>query len=527
MGDTHLLYKLLPALNLRFLILLLALTASVSTLVSSFHSTYQVQKEQLMSYTLKSNYAYANKLASATDNFLEAAMQQLAYSAKKIELSINNDALLQEEVTRLNLQTNSFNSVVINKRGIIAATSPDLPQIIDKPIYSTGALQALEQRQPLISEPYMSAAGNLIISISYPLFNLQGDYLGYVGGTLYLKERNILNSLLEQHYYKEGTYIYVVDANKRLLYHPDHERIGTYIANNAIIDKVVAGERGTATALNSQGNEMLAGFAPVAQTQWGIVAQRPVKTTLASLDLLIVEVIKRTLPMAIITFILIGLFAHFISRPLKQLAEGATTLDDPNSLTKLKSIKSWYFESQRLKLAMLKGVNILQMQIGQLRYDAQTDPLTETHNRRSLNGLLNQLMLKQTPFAILEIDIDFFKRVNDTFGHAKGDEALKALTSIIKKLSRKDDIVARIGGEEFVLVLPNENSESAFNIAERLRTTVESTSMEAIGFITISIGIATWPEHSNDIDQVYKCADKALYHAKEHGRNQCVVAQIS
>ncbi|WP_442961645.1 GGDEF domain-containing protein [Pseudoalteromonas sp. B62] len=173
---------------------------------------------------------------------------------------------------------------------------------------------------------------------------------------------------------------------------------------------------------------------------------------------------------------------------------------------------------------MLKGVSILQTQIGQLRHDAQTDPLTGAHNRRSLNGLLNQLMLKQIPFAILEIDIDFFKRVNDTFGHDKGDEALKTLTDIIKKLSRKDDVVARIGGEEFVLILPNEDSESAFKIAERLRTTVASTSMDVIGFITISIGIATWPEHSNDIDQVYKYADKALYYAKEHGRNRCVIA---
>ena len=218
---------------------------------------------------------------------------------------------------------------------------------------------------------------------------------------------------------------------------------------------------------------------------------------------------------------------NYISRPLKQLADKANTLDDPTSIEELKSVKSWYFESQRLKIAMLNGVNTLQMQIGQLRHDAQTDPLTDTHNRRSLNGLLNQLMFKQTPFAILEIDIDFFKRVNDTFGHDKGDEALKSLTDIIKKLSRKDDIVARIGGEEFVLVLPNENSQSALKIAERLRKTVESTNMETIGFITISIGIATWPEHSNDIDQVYKCADKALYHAKEHGRNQCIVADIS
>ncbi|WP_441293227.1 GGDEF domain-containing protein [Pseudoalteromonas distincta] len=105
--------------------------------------------------------------------------------------------------------------------------------------------------------------------------------------------------------------------------------------------------------------------------------------------------------------------------------------------------------------------------------------------------------------------MDFLKRVNDFVGQDK------------------DEIISRIGGEEFVLVLPNEDSQSAFKIAERLRKTVESTEMDTIGFITISIGISTWPEHSNDIDQVYKCADKALYHAKEHGRNQCIVADIS
>ena len=97
---------------------------------------------------------------------------------------------------------------------------------------------------------------------------------------------------------------------------------------------------------------------------------------------------------------------------------------------------------------------------------------------------------------------------------------------MIEAIARKDDIIARIGGEEFVLVLPNENDESAFELAEKLRVNVESTAIDVIGYITISVGIASWPIHSTDIDQVYKCADKALYHAKEHGRNQCVVANL-
>jgi len=169
-------YKLLAALNLRFLILLLALTASLSALISGFYSTYQVQKEQLMSYTLKSNYAYASKLASTTDNFLESAIQQIAYSAKIIEKKIEDDNLLNQEVTRLNLQTNSFNSVVINKGGIVVATSPELPELINQPLSSPGALQAMHEKRPLVSDPYMSASGNLIIFISHPLFNTKNEF---------------------------------------------------------------------------------------------------------------------------------------------------------------------------------------------------------------------------------------------------------------------------------------------------------------------------------------------------------------
>lgn len=517
--------KLLPALNLRLLILLLALSAALSTLVGSFYSTYQVQKQQLTDFTLTSNLAYAQKLASTTDKFLESAAQQLAYSAKVIEHATDDLSLLNNEAIRLHQQTNSFNSVVININGTIAATSPRFETIIGKAINSPGAIEALKEKRPLVSQPYMSAAGNLIVFISHPLFDSNGTYLGYIGGSLYLKKKNILNALLEQHYYEQGTYLYVVSADKRILYHPEPSRIGTQIINNTVIDAVLSGKKGKQQLINSENLPMLAGYAPVAMSGWGIIAQRPLKATLSSLDTLTVEVVKRTIPMALLTFIFIGLFAHFIARPLKRLADNANALDNPKSLEKLKSVRSWYFESHQLKMAMQKGVSLLQSQIGQLRHDAQTDPLTGAHNRRSLDNIVTRLILEQTPFAILEIDIDFFKRVNDTFGHDVGDEVLKSLTMIIKSLCRKNDIVARTGGEEFILILPGENEQSAFDIAQRLRATVADTKIHTAGYITVSIGIATWPNYSEDIEQAYKGADKALYHAKETGRNRCCIAK--
>lgn len=510
--------------KLRQLILFLAFSAVVIALVSSFYLTYQVQKEQLINYTLKNNSAYANKLASATNNFLKSALQQLAYSAKVIEADLDNNALLNAESQRLHLQTNSFNSVVINKNGITVATSPHLPKVLGVASSSEGAQQALVKQQPLISHPYVSPEGNFIIFITSPFFDKNGKYVGYIGGTLYLKESNILSELLEQHYYSGGSYIYVVDANKRLIYHPDSKRIGEQVNNNAVINAVINGSSGKVLIQNSQNINMLAGYAPVEIANWGIVAQRPLKDTLAFLDVLGMEVIKRTAPLIIIILLVIAYLAHFISKPLRLLADSSHILDDENNVNNLKKIRPWYFEAQQIKIAMLEGVSLLQLQMGQLRQDALTDPLTGAHNRRGLNVLLERLINKHTPFAVLEIDIDFFKRVNDTYGHDVGDKVLKLLTEIIQHVSRKGDIVARTGGEEFLLILPHEDSNNAFNIAERLRKTVATTAMPQVGCINISIGIALWPVHGESVELVFKCADRALYSAKKTGRNKTVVA---
>jgi diguanylate cyclase (GGDEF)-like protein len=517
-------YLLNPYINIKRLILFLAFSASICTLINSFYSTYQVQKTQIRDYTLKANYAYAKKLASATDDFLQLAQQQLAYSASVIEQDINNQQRQQEEAKRLNLQTNSFNSVVINIKKIITATSPVFESIIGQKLDSVASNDAYNAKKPMISKPFISFANNLVVFISHPLFNTDGTHLGYIGGTLYLKEKNILSKLLKQHYYEGGSYIYVIDSNKQILYHPNISRIGTQVLNNTMLDDVAAGKSGMTEVTNSLNIAMLAGYAPVTRANWGIVAQRPVSTTLASVSDLVVSVVLHTLPSAFIIFIFTGIFAHYISRPLKQLADKAELLSDPKTAIELTSIKAWYFESDRLKQAILKGANIVQAQIGQLRHDANIDPLTGAQNRRSLNDALSQFMQSNIEFTMLEIDIDYFKKVNDSFGHDIGDETLITLVSIIEKMSRKGDITARLGGEEFMLVLPNIGSQAAWPIAQRLREEVALAVFDKVGHITISIGIATWPAHNEDINLVFKSADKALYQAKEEGRNRCIMA---
>lgn len=511
-------------LNLRTLIVLLAVVVSFMTLINGFNATYQVQKEQLIKQTLETNQAYAFKLAAATNNFITSAHQQLAYSANIVQNNLNDASLMTSETERLRLQTQSFNAVIIvNNEGVALASSPLNASITDKKLTSKGTLQALQAKKPLVSLPYTSTLGNLVTLVSYPMFDKFGEYLGYVGGAIYLNERSILNDLLGIHFHEDGSYVYVVDKNRQLIYHPDPERIGTYPISNISSYTVTHTEGGSIQTANSQGVEMLAGFATIDSVDWGVVAQRPVNATLAQLDNLMKQVLYRMLPLFVLTIIVIWLIANYISRPLRLLADAVQHLDSPTAHTDLSNISSWYFESSKLRLAMLNGLGLLSSQISQLKQDAATDPLTGAFNRRSLQLLLDKLEQERVPFSVLAMDIDHFKKVNDTFGHAGGDKVLIALTQIVRQICREQDVVARTGGEEFVLILPNTTSDIAQVIAERLRDRVANMHIEPIGSITISIGIATCTEHVKSTSEVLDSADQALYNAKVLGRNRCEV----
>ena len=511
-------------LDLKKLILFLAISVTIITFLNGFYSSYQVQKQQLQQQTLKNHSAYAAKLVSATDRFLLAAQQQLAYSAKILASQFDNEDILMQEAQRLRLQTDSFNStVIVDKNGAVLGLSPLSLQLKGQILESDGAKQALADKKPMISEPYISVAGNLIIFISHPIFSSENAYLGYIGGTLYLKQKGILHDLLQVHFHEDGSYIYVVDKNRRLLYHPDVSRIGEQVFNNSVIEAVLRGESGTRQVKNSQNIVMLAGYAPLKIASWGIVTQRPLTATFAPLDGLMMNVLYRTLPVGLATFVFIWVLARLISKPLRQLAETAKTLDKPSTSQQLKQVRSWYFESSELRLAMLKGVGLLHNQIGLLKHEAQTDPLTGLHNRRSLELMLDKLTFHGTPFTVLAIDIDFFKHVNDEFGHDIGDIVLQSLATIIVNVTRENDFVARTGGEEFIAILPNINAKSAYLLAERLRMRVSETIIEPVGCINISIGISGWPQQLLTVEEVLKHADQALYEAKKTGRNRCIV----
>ncbi|MEH6343770.1 MAG: diguanylate cyclase [Bermanella sp.] len=162
---------------------------------------------------------------------------------------------------------------------------------------------------------------------------------------------------------------------------------------------------------------------------------------------------------------------------------------------------------------------------------ATTDPLTELLNRRHFYELsdreLDRSQRLKSPLSFVMLDIDFFKKVNDQFGHLVGDTVLIILAKLLKEHLRSVDLCCRYGGEEFVICLPDTNREGARDVAERIRIAVSQESILASEdselFISVSLGVATGLENEK-VEAILKRADVALYKAKDAGRNQTQIA---
>jgi len=172
----------------------------------------------------------------------------------------------------------------------------------------------------------------------------------------------------------------------------------------------------------------------------------------------------------------------------------------------------------------------LERLLDKLEKMAITDPLTGLYNRRKfhdvLSGEFERTERYLTPCSLVLLDVDHFKKVNDSFGHLAGDAVLKELADILRSSVREVDTAARFGGEEFVLVLPNTTKEDAVFTAERIRERIgKHLFPEVYQTVTVSIGVSGIPDRElASEDALIRCADFALYRAKEKGRNRTHVA---
>ena len=168
-----------------------------------------------------------------------------------------------------------------------------------------------------------------------------------------------------------------------------------------------------------------------------------------------------------------------------------------------------------------------------LRSQAIRDPLTGLYNRRYMEGSLEREVRRaernQRSIGIIMIDLDHFKKLNDTLGHDAGDTVLREVGAFLQTHIRGEDIACRYGGEEFTLILPEVTLEVTRERAEQLRTEFKQLDLrhryQSFGIITLSLGVAVFPQHGSTAPAVMRAADSALYRAKETGRDRVVISQ--
>lgn len=166
-----------------------------------------------------------------------------------------------------------------------------------------------------------------------------------------------------------------------------------------------------------------------------------------------------------------------------------------------------------------------------LRSQSVRDPLTGLFNRRYMEESLEREMRRaarnRKPVGAIMIDLDHFKRFNDTFGHEAGDMLLREFGNLARARTRMEDIACRYGGEEFIIIMPDASLENTYARAEQLREAIKHLEFRSggqpIGMVTASMGIAAFPDHAGTVEALVRAADTALYQAKRSGRDRVLV----
>jgi diguanylate cyclase (GGDEF)-like protein len=194
--------------------------------------------------------------------------------------------------------------------------------------------------------------------------------------------------------------------------------------------------------------------------------------------------------------------------------------------------------NERTLLRMIADIGSValfnQSQMKEWKNEANTDPLTQLYNRRYFLHVSiihkERSMLENQPLSFFLFDLDNFKNYNDTNGHQEGDRLLKELARLLQGISRKNSVIARYGGEEFIVMLPGISKADSYTYADRVREQIASHSFahgekQPLGFVSISGGVACFPDDGDTVEKVIKMADKALYEAKREGKNRVKMFQ--
>ncbi|GEM_PF-1732864 len=261
---------------------------------------------------------------------------------------------------------------------------------------------------------------------------------------------------------------------------------------------------------------------------------------------LVAQFLHEKIPNEEMESLLNGLIVHISNWVIHSKQRQATILNDLHTILEqelpplvsdtltnsvMPNFLSLHEETEQLRDQVSKSSNAvdkLKEELKKANFFAKTDELTNIPNRRGFNENIEEViqlsLLNQQPFALVLLDLDFFKKVNDTFGHIVGDSALRYVSKLLKEETKGRDCIARIGGEEFSIILPDISYENAIRVANNIRAKIASKTLSVKNQekplkLTLSSGVAIYRK-GEEIETLFQRADDALYLAKNNGRNQ-------
>jgi diguanylate cyclase (GGDEF)-like protein len=384
------------------------------------------------------------------------------------------------------------------------------------------------------------------INLGYPIKDSTGNVSGVAFVAVDLAR---LNRIAASTPMQEKAIVTIVDRDGVILArHPDIAgRVGKKLATPKVWETVLSGTSGVFQIKASDGVERLWAYDTVAGNPDGVIALRvlvsiPMDVVFAAADR---ALLRNLIGIALATALLLIAAWYgtevFVLRKIRLLlnAAGRVHAGDLSARTGLlrtgDDLSQLGAAFDGMTQALQDRDAELEQVIGKLSEHATTDPLTGLYNRRYLLDFLHREIERAgrsaTRVSAIMLDLDHFKRVNDTFGHAAGDLILTQVAGLLKQHVRGSDMVCRYGGEEFVLILPGASLAIARHRAENIRAAVNNLEMsyndQPLGVITASLGIALFPEHSSDAAGLLHAADTALYRAKNEGRNRVEIAAVS
>jgi diguanylate cyclase (GGDEF)-like protein len=428
--------------------------------------------------------------------------------------------------------------LVVDPQGNVLATSAEQGGPSGLP---EGWVQLAGTDRPIVGQPYVDPRlQRSVVTIAGPVRSLRGDFLGALAAKLDLEA---LGEILALYSADSTSDISLVDRQGRTLANPTRGAREFMRADLAppVVERLFA-EEGAAVPHAAHGQATVGSLQRLQQLDWGVLAQLEQSRAYAQIARL------RNLTIGLVSGIMlaVGCAAYLlgltVARPLDRLAKGSARVAGGDLGTRLPVLGRGEvayltdaFNKMVLRLAegrkKLDETNeALRSKNEELQRFSTTDSLTGLHNRHSLMDLLAAELERSRrggrPFGLLMIDVDHFKRFNDSHGHLAGDAILRKLGTLLESELRSCDHAARYGGEEFVVLLTEADLASSMLVAERIRARAE-TSLRVDGIstaVTLSLGLAVHPEHATEPEDLLRQADEALYEAKRAGRNGVAVA---